>query len=79
MENEDWQEIVVALVDAKRRLRAAWGTLDGTDGAADGVEHAFASATTIIDSIYAIESAHAFNADVCRRRVKTDPSSPVEI
>ena len=64
MENEDWQEIVDALVNAKRQLRAAWGVLDGTDGAADGVEHALGAATSAIDAIYAIESVHAFNADV---------------
>jgi hypothetical protein len=37
MENQDWQEIVDALVDAKRCLASAWQILDGTDGAASGV------------------------------------------
>jgi len=40
MENQDWQQIVESLVDAKRCLAGAWRVLDGTDGAACGVEHA---------------------------------------
>jgi hypothetical protein len=59
--NEDWQEIVVSLVDAKRALSNAWGILDGVDGSAPGVEHALNAALAAID---AIESVHAFNADV---------------
>jgi hypothetical protein len=34
MENQEWQDIVDALVDAKRCLASAWEILDGTDGAA---------------------------------------------
>lgn len=70
MENEDWQEIVMSLVKAKRDLRNAWSVLDGTDGPAEDSEAAFDDALNAIDSIYAIESAHAFNADV---------ASPVEV
>jgi hypothetical protein len=40
MTNEEWQEIVASLVDAKRELsNDALGILDGVDGAASGVEH----------------------------------------
>jgi hypothetical protein len=34
MDNEQWQDTVGALVDAKRCLADAWRILDGTDGAA---------------------------------------------
>jgi hypothetical protein len=64
MENQDWQEIVGALVDAKRCLANAWQILDGTDGAASGVEHAINAALAGIDAIYAIEQVNAYNADV---------------
>jgi hypothetical protein len=64
MENQDWQEIVEALVDAKRRLATVSRTLDGTDGAASGVEHALNAALAGIDAVYAIEHVHAYNADV---------------
>lgn len=64
MENEDWQEIVGSLVEAKRCLAHAWQLLDGTDGAAPGVEHALRSALAGIDAMYAIEHANAYNADV---------------
>jgi hypothetical protein len=65
MDNEEWQEAVAALVDAKRCLSAAWQILDGTDGAASGVEHALRAALLAgIDAIYAIEHANAYNADV---------------
>ena len=64
MENQDWQEIVEALVDAKRCLATAWRILDGTDGAASGVEHALNAALAGIDAVYAIEHGHASNADV---------------
>ena len=57
-------KIVESLVDAKRCLRAAWEVLDGTDGAASGVEHALGAALSGIDAIYAIEHVHAFNQDV---------------
>jgi hypothetical protein len=70
MDNEQWQETVSALVDAKRCLASAWQVLDGTDGAASGVEHAFHAALASIDAIYAIESVNAYNADV---------ASPVEV
>jgi hypothetical protein len=70
MENEDWQETVIALVDAKRCLASAWQILDGTDGAASGVEHALNAALASIDSVYAIEHVNAYNADV---------ASPVEV
>jgi hypothetical protein len=68
--NEDWQEIVVSLVDAKRALSNASGILDGVDGSAPGVEHALNAALAAVDAIYAIESVHAFNADV---------AAPVEV
>jgi hypothetical protein len=64
MENQEWQEIVESLVDAKRRLARAWGILDGTDGAASGVEQALDAALAGIDAIFAIEHEHASNADV---------------
>ena len=64
MENKDWQEIVGSLVDAKRCLRNAWELLDGTDGAATGVEHAVGACVSSIDAIFAIEHEHAFNQDV---------------
>lgn len=63
MENEDWQEIVASLVDAKRCLAHAWQLLDGSDATAPGVEHALRSALAGIDGMYAIEHVHAFNAD----------------
>ncbi len=64
MENQEWQEIVDALVDAKRCLASAWQVLDGTDGAASGVEPALNAALASIDAIYAIEHVNAHNADV---------------
>jgi hypothetical protein len=64
MENQEWQEIVDALVDAKRCLASAWQILDGTDGAAAGVEPALNAALASIDAIYAIEHVNAYNADV---------------
>jgi hypothetical protein len=70
MENEEWQETVSALVEAKRCLAGAWQILDGTDGAASGVEHALNAALANIDAIYAIEHVNAYNTDV---------ASPVEV
>jgi hypothetical protein len=70
MENQEWQEIVDALVDAKRCLASAWQVLDGTDGAASGVEPALNAALASIDAIYAIEHVNADNADV---------ASPVDV
>jgi hypothetical protein len=70
MENEQWQEIVGALVDAKRCLAGAWRILDGTDGAASGVEHALHAALASIDAVYAIEHVNAYNVDV---------ASPVDV
>ena len=67
MENREWQEIVDALVDAKRCLASAWEILDGTDGAAAGVEPALNAALAIVDAIYAIEHVNAYNADVASR------------
>lgn len=64
MKNEGWQETVEALVSAKRCLATAWQILDGTDGAALGVEHAINAALASIDAVYAIEHVHADNADV---------------
>jgi hypothetical protein len=64
MENLEWQEIVEALVAAKRCLASAWQILDGTDGAASGVEHALNAALASIDAIHAIEHVNAYNADV---------------
>lgn len=64
MLDEDWEEIVDALVDAKRKLATAWSVLDGVDGSAPGVEEALHTALEAIDEIYAIESRHAANADV---------------
>jgi hypothetical protein len=70
MENHEWQEIVGALVDAKRCLANAWQILDGTDGAASGVERVLNAALASIDAIYAIENVNTYNADV---------ASPVEV
>ena len=67
MENREWQEIVDALVDAKRCLASAWEILDGTDGAAAGVEPALNAALASVDAIYAIERVNAYNADVASR------------
>jgi hypothetical protein len=64
VDNEDWQQIVESLVEAKRCLRTAWELLDGTDGAASGVEHALGAVLSGIDAIYGIEHVHAFNQDV---------------
>jgi hypothetical protein len=64
MENQEWQEIVGALVEAKRCLASAWQILDGTDGAAPGVEPALKAALASIDAIFAIEHVNAYNADV---------------
>jgi hypothetical protein len=70
MENQEWQEIVDALVDAKRCLASAWQILDATDGAASGVEPALNAALASIDAIYAIEHVNAYSADV---------ASPVDV
>jgi hypothetical protein len=70
MENQEWQEIVDALVDAKRCLASAWRILDGTDVAASGVELALNAALASIDAIYAINHVNAYNADV---------ASPVDV
>jgi hypothetical protein len=59
-ESQAWQETVAALVEAKRCLGTAWQILDGTDGAASGVEHALNAALASIDAIYAIERGNAF-------------------
>ena len=59
-----------ALVDAKRCLASAWQILDGTDGAASGVEPAPNAALASIDAIYAIEHVNAYKADV---------ASPVDV
>lgn len=64
MENHEWQEIVEALVDAKRALATAWQVLDGTDGAAPGVEHVLRAALTGIDAIYAIEYVNGHSEDL---------------
>jgi hypothetical protein len=48
----------------KRCLANAWRILDGTDGAASGVEHALNAAFASVDAIYAIEHVNAYNADV---------------
>jgi hypothetical protein len=48
----------------------AWQILDGTDGAASGVEPALNAALASIDAIYAIEHVNAYNADV---------ASPVDV
>ena len=64
MENQDWQEIVMSLVEAKRCLSSAWQILDGIDGAAPGVEHPLGAALSAIDAVYAIEHVNAFNEDV---------------
>src|SRR3954453_14515841 len=70
MENQEWQQIVESLIEAKRSLADAWRVLDGTDGAASGVEHALGAALSSIDALYAIEHVHAFNQDV---------ASPVDV
>jgi len=64
MENQEWREIVEALVDAKRCPASAWQSLDGTDGAAAGVEPALNAALASIDAIHAIEHVNVYNADV---------------
>jgi hypothetical protein len=64
MDNQDWRQIVGALVDAKSSLATASRILDGTDGAAPGVEPAFSAALAGIDAVYAIEHVNAYNADV---------------
>lgn len=64
MQNEDWQEVVNALINAKRSLAEAWQILYGTDGTAPGVEPALNAVLSGIDQIYAIESTNEFNQDV---------------
>jgi hypothetical protein len=64
MLDEDWKEIVAALVEAKRDLATAWSVLDGVDGSAPGVEEALNTALEAIDEIYALESQHPANAEV---------------
>ena len=64
MDDQDWKEFVEHLVQAKRGLRAAWGILDGTDGAAEESEHAVGRATDSIDTIFRIEVQHDWNQDV---------------
>jgi hypothetical protein len=75
MENQEWQEIVDALVDAKRCLASAWQILDGADGAASGVEPALNAALASIDAIYAIDHVNAYNADVACRSSGTSMAS----
>jgi hypothetical protein len=48
----------------RARSSNAWQILDGTDGAASGVEHALNAALASIDTIYSIEHVTAYNADV---------------
>lgn len=64
MENDDWQEFVEHLVEAKRELARAWNILDGTDGAAERTEEAVTAATDAIDCIFRSELGDDFNADV---------------
>lgn len=64
MSDEDWKEFVGALVDAKRALGAAWAVLDGTDGPAQGSEHALTAALAGIDAVFAVENGHDANLDV---------------
>jgi hypothetical protein len=64
VQDEDWKEFVEALVDAKRCLGNAWRVLDGTDGSANGSEHALTAALAAIDAIYGVESGHPSNQDV---------------
>ena len=64
MTNEEWQEFVENLVNAKRRLAAAWSVLDGTDGATKEAERAFSRATDAIDDVYRSEAASEANEDV---------------
>jgi hypothetical protein len=64
VENADWQDLVNALVEAKRSLGQAWQILDGTDGAALGSEQALTAALAAIDAIYGIEVGHGANQDV---------------
>ena len=64
MLDEDWKEIVAALVEAKRDLARAWSVLDGVEGSAPGVEEALNTALDAVDEIYALESRHAANADL---------------
>ena len=59
--------MVGALVDAKRSLATGWRILDGTDGAAPAVDHAFSAALAGIDAVYAIEPVNAYNADATSR------------
>jgi hypothetical protein len=63
---------VTSLVDARRCLSSAWQILDGTDGAAPGVEHALGAALSAIDAIYAIEHVNAFNEDVASPQAVQD-------
>jgi hypothetical protein len=81
MENQEWQEIVEALVDAKHCLASVWQILDGTDGAASGVEPALNAALASIDAIYAIEHVNAYNAtsrpqSTCRSSGRSTASFP---
>jgi hypothetical protein len=64
MDNEQWRDTISALIDANDASRRAWQILDGSEGAASGVEQAVRAALASIDAIYAIESVSAYNADV---------------
>ena len=72
MTNEEWQEVVENLVNAKRRLAAAWSVLDGTDGATKEAERAFSRATDAIDDVYRSEAASEANGD--RSEMKDHPT-----
>jgi hypothetical protein len=51
MDNEQWQETVTALVEARRCLAGTWQILDGTDGAASGVEQALHAALAALSDV----------------------------
>ena len=70
MEDADSKQFAGHLVQAKRELAAAWGILDGTDGADPDSEVAITAATDAIDAIYRVGSQHVFNQDV---------ASPVDV
>ena len=78
MDNQDWREIVGALVDTKRSLATAWQIFDGTDGAAPGVGQALTAALAGIDATYAIEYVNAYNADVASASERSTRSVLVE-
>ncbi len=70
MQNDDWQEIVGSLVDAKPCLANAWQVLDGTDGTAPGLSRRSTRLSRASTLCTRLSTATPYNEDV---------ASPVEV